>query len=568
MLHGGHTADSGPSSRSSAANAAGTGFSEATASFIAANASPFINPTELIGSGVKVPDPRNTRRTCSTTITCRMTVPVVNFGDQGKLLIVMDADPLSQLPIWLSREPTTSLDSVGPQTSLTANTDVKADKFYFNELSENMQTSATQSDRCDPKSWGQIYSKYGAADLFSQTKALGEMSVRHRIVGCGMRANVGVDTNIGRGTIEAGQFVWGDTKDGLTRINERFHTATNRHGYWGCDVDSSDAAALRNGLAKQKGVNGMIRSCGYSGMRQNLRGSRTQDWGILDADQGACVRWTDSNGYEFQKTINRNICVPTRYFYANGVESIVAGSTHQPAPVANVRYVDCNAPRYSTVNGKNVALATKANKSPLCNPVRWLQTGVVSDTADTSTQLVDYFIADTETLCSVAAGSYEDGTNTIGNTDISTLIDEKLHFDNGLYIDVTGVSTTQWVNVDFIWHVEFEPKNYALMRGINSPVDPRFDEVSSMLTDSAQFPIVVKGHSFFSSLWHGIKAAVGFGSKLASGASRMMQASGNPELMGIGSAMDSGLGLVNSLYGQTQGYAASIYDLAKRQRLG
>lgn len=558
MLHGGHPATHGPSASSHAADPTGTGISEATASFIAANASPFISTLDLIQGGAKVPDPRTTERTCATTLTARLTLPVTADLDSGKMLIIVDADPLSQLPIWVSRK-LTQTTGVPLMTSTS-------DLFYYNELSES-GNSSTQ-DRMDPQSWGQVYQKAGMADFFAATKTLGEMSAKHRIVGCAVRANIGVDTTLARGSIEAGQFQWSDTKNTLARLPIATEaTATRQLGLWTKDwqggnastetVPRMNAAQQWANMNRQKAMATLINTCAYDAGRSAIRSGKTQDSGILDADQGACVRWTDMSNYNFAQTINRNLVGPSRAFYTNGHEDnpglfqddTVAGNS---VYTEDIRSVNCNALRTRDAGATLNTFNTGYSRGPLC----CFKKNAASIGAAYTTY--EYFCADSDSALSITSGQLAEmlgstavtSTNYIGDASFDNLdtITYKSHFDKGLYIDITGVSTNQWVNIDVVWHVEYIPKSYALTKGTAPPIDMNFDQIEAMLLDPKHFPIVVKGNSFFSSLWHGLKNAVGYSEKVLRGTSHILSSSGIPLLSQAAGVIDKGLGIGEGLY--------------------
>lgn len=550
----GHPADSGPSASSNAANPAGTGFSEATASFIAANGSPFISPMDMIPSGVKVPDPRVTDRTCSATITARFSCPVVADGVNGKLMVAVNADPMSQLPIWVSR--TLNEQHPGKKTNVGAGSGVTADAFYYNE--PTISTGSAGSDRCDPRSWGQTYDVLNIADIFAQTKHLGELSQRHRVVGCGLRANIGVDTAIARGTIEGGQFTWVDTRDTTTSSVE-WDTAlqTNRLGYWSPDVEGGLASwtnACRTSDKSQKGMRALIHSNAYNVAKTAIRSARSQNIGVLDGDQGCSVRWTDTNNFKFQRTINRNLLLPNKDFYANGFDvSQINAFEHEDTYKTYI--LDCNTTRAvqagtGTYPGKIVATLPF---SPLCVATRpHINYDATKWSTATSTYL--YFAADSDMLLENTSGTVLEqltaagATNNVGDgtfADLGVTTFEE-QFDKGLYIDITGVNTGQWVNVDVVWHIEYVPRSYALTTGLQSPVDLNFDMVAAMLTDAAKFPIVVKGHSFFSSLWAGVKRAFGKGREIIGAAGPMLSMLPSPHARAAGMAMSAASGMIDT----------------------
>lgn len=556
----GHPAESGPSAQSDAANPAGTGYSEATASFIAANGSPFISPMDMIPSGVKVPDPRVTDRTCSATLTARFSSQVIADGTNGKLLVIVDCDPLSQLPVWISRQ---HKEQSPGETVYGQTAGSNADIYYYNEPT---LAGTTTSDRCDPRSWGQTYDVLGMADLFSQTKTLADQSSRYRIVGCGVRANIGVDTAISRGTIEAGQFNWSDTKNTRTSTVAWGFLAgasgaapTARKGYWSPDCSGGGAKFMVSeqiGAHSQKGMCTLMHSNAYTLGKNAIRSARTQNYGVLDGDQGASVRWTDTHNFKFMRTINKNCLSPNKNFYSNGYDCSRLNAFEEESTYP-VNTIDCNATRLlnadaTTYPGK---LSTTITESPLVVHQRPHVGYSINDsqfwTADSTAY--DYYAAETDGLINLSSGSYTEQSSAtttyqVGDGTLADLgvITFEEHFDKGLYIDITGVNTGQWVNVDVVWHVEYIPRAYSLDTGLASPVDVNFDTVAAMLNDSRKFPIVVKGHSFFSSLWAGVKRAFGKGREIIGAAGPMLSMLPSPHARAAGMAMSAASGMLDT----------------------
>lgn len=551
--HGGHPADTGPSARSNAANTAGTGFSPETGTFIAANGSPFISIMDMAHGGAKVPDPANADRTCTATITARLNIPVVSDGDQGRLLLIMDADPLSQMPIWISRVKNEDT------STLAANTD--ADAFYFNE--PDYGATAVTKDHCDPATWAQIWDRAGLNDFFATTKTLGELSHRHRVVGCAMRANIGVDTTLSRGTIEAGQFNWSESRFTSSHVEPTFTADLTgnlaRQKYWIVDEPSVFSTASLS-FKKQKGIGSLLQSCAYEVGKRTIRPARTQDIGVLNADQGASVRWTDSNAFSYMRTINRNIAMPSNFYYTNGVNDVSSPTAvSDEAGTNDVQFYNANYKR-----GGTTAFNTTGVRNKLALK-KYLATGGINGSASNAYGSV-YVCADGDSTLEVTSGTFVEGTSGyIGNSTFADLgVDTyQEHFDKGLYIDITGTATTQWVGVDLVWHIEYVPKSWGLVQGVASPIDLGFDSVAAMLRNPQHFPIVVKGHSFFSSLWQGLKKAVGFGRSVAQTTSAALSAAGavNPELGMIGSEMASYLGVFDQSIN-------ALAPIAKRFNMG
>jgi len=565
MDHSGHPAVTGNSAITNAASPAGTNLSAASASFMAANGSPFTSVDSMIQQGVRVVDPETTERTCTTTITARLNIPVVPASTtEGKLLLIMSADPLAQLPLWVSR--TYNETTTNPSTS------VSADAVIWNE---SIGSGTGTSSLTDPQSWGQTYDLIGLDDFFAQTTDLGNMSLKHRVVGCAMRANVGVDTSIARGSIEAGQFNWTDTR---YKANEAGYVATglaskSKSGWWQALYQpnsltmSPEALPALQALSQQKGLGNLITSNAYQTGQRVIRSARTQDYGTLDADKGASVRWTDSNDFKFQKTYNRNVVVPDREYYPNGVTTFsdysngVPLENNESSTTALTDYYALNCNSYRTNQGDTIfagrhdnQFRTGISRSKLATKKYTYKS--LATNSDTRHQGSLYLAADNSTNVEllngqlVFAGSRPteagvDVQQTVGEADRAALgvVDFESFFDKGLYINIEGVSTAQYVTVEMVYHIEYMPKSWALTRGVYPPIDLQFDMLASMLGDPKQFPIVVQGHSFFSSLWRGIKRAADTAAELAGGVGSAISAAGgaiDPRLALLGGALSGG----------------------------
>jgi len=532
MSHGGHTADSGPSSRSSA-GATGTGMSEETASFVAAHCSPFTNPDDLIPSGPRVPDPQTTQRTCTASIYANFQIPVAPdaydadglgpgaTATQGKQFITVMANPFSPgVPIyWIQHQtPNRALDQ-----TLT-------DKCY-NGTQHNETPGATndpdsrKNTACDPISWGQQYDKVGLADLISKIYTLGQLSNKHRIVGCAVKANTGTDATLARGQIEAGQFELSEQRKGIMPPNRVFQTAAN--GAWAF-IDCEKVAQDTSRVSFQT-IGSRFMSTVYNDHRNAVWSARNDSRGILSAVDGACVRWTDSNSFKFQQTVNKCVLVPDLDFYDNGeegdrgtAEESTDAGTGAERTVWDITYINCNASRRNRV--------ITGQRSQLNAIQRWFNGPLNAPTQ------AEYFTADRSdrTLFGtqpalVGYNGYSAGPPVTytsqpvlpASPTVVSLNNTEGDFDRGLYIDITGVAPNQMVNVEVQWFIEYIPKVYSLMVGRNPPIDMNFPAIQAMVQDSKTYPIVVKGHSFFNSLWHAIKRGAEGAGKLLSGTSKI-----------------------------------------------
>lgn len=550
MDHSGHPATHGNSARSNAANTENTNIGPATASFMAAYGSPFTNVDDLIPQGARVVDPETTERTCTTSITARLNIPVVAdpTNTEGKLLLIMSADPLAQLPLWLSRR---YFETTATVTNPVAD---------VNTWNENGGSGTGNYSLCDAASWGQTYEKIGLDDFFAQTTDLGNLSMKHRVVGCAMRANIGVDTTLSRGSIEAGQFNWSDTRFIPNQAMVDFTTVNNvgKASWWQAHFKPGSAFVPEGqpavaGIRTQKGLGTLMLNNAYNKGEAIIRSARTQDYGTLDADKGASVRWTDTNDFKFQRTVNRNIVCPDRQYYANGIVTNIAipgtANAWEDNPTATtigreIQAFNCNAYRGSTTGDA----LNDSRYAPDVQPSK-LAYKRYNDSGDAFKSGALMIGADNEELVELCNGTttYKAGTTdvVVGTADKSSLGTDTFEpfFDKGLYLDITGVAPTQWVNVDLVWHIEYVPKSWALTRGIYPPVDMQFDMLASMLGDPKQFPIVVMGNSFFTSLWRGIKRAADTAASIAGTAGSAIESAGSvidPRLALLGGALKAG----------------------------
>lgn len=518
MSHGGHTASSGPSAKSDMDHTK-TGLSEATASFVAANASPFTNPDNLISDGARVPDPSTTQRTCSTTIYTSIQIPVIpnawdanytgpaSTATSGKQFIIVNANPLGVFaPVqWAMRETFSNTLGTG------------ADETYFG-IGPSATSAAKQVTRTDPLSWAKIYDYFEQGDLISKLHTLAQQSSRHRIVGCAVKVNTGTDNTMNRGQIEAGQFEIDQTRSAGSNVAPPVapNKTPTANGFWyGWDVMDNTAGVSTRGVTTGLGQWATrMYTCDYNSMKMALSQARNQNRGILKAEDGASVRWTDSNNFQFQRTLNKCCMVPELDYYANGYDGEGVQFEETPASsVEDIFIVNCNVARASST----IVGGTKGRVCVKRRPIKCYNNGTTDFYGN------EYFCADNTQRTLIGNGyaiSISGGNLEHDKTTLLSQVDSAAEdFDRGLYIDVTGVSPNQLLNVEVQWIVEYIPKVYSLDEGRHPPVDINFPAIQAMVNDPNSYPIVVKGNSFFSSLWHGIKAAAEGVGKLLKGTS-------------------------------------------------
>lgn len=484
-LHGGHIADSGPSADYDL-RPEGTGLSRESAAFVAAHCSPFSNPRDMPVEGAKVPDPRNTQSTCSATIS-----QTFQFSaGMGKTILIMNADPLAELPLTITQH-----DGLG-STTFAQNT--SASTLYWDPVN-NTRTFM------DPKSWGQLYDQIGFDRVFAKTKALAEQASQYRIVGCGLRVNMGADQQDRIGLIEAGQIEWSDSRDNgtvYTTPQEAVTTDTTNNYLW--------RAFHYQKHPKTKAKHAIYGTNSYQEHKKAIRAMKNQFHGMLKSTEGACVRWTDIDNFRFKKAMNRNLVGPDNSAYENGY------FTSQNTPYET----GTNDPYIWNVNGdrSNGTLGTGIQKSPLCVKT------VTCDQAAGTTRLngLSYLGMDSAVLYTSDPGNYVTFSTRAAYAD-ETLgeMEGTDDFSRGLYVDISGLSANHNIMVEVSWIIEYIPRLYALDQGLSSPVDMNFQAIQAMVQDPEAYPIIVKGNSFFSSLWAGVKKAAGVASGILQGTSNI-----------------------------------------------
>jgi len=457
---------SGPSAKRYLSNA-GTGLSDAGASFIAANCSPFSPPNEFVTGPPKVPDARNRIETGTTYIYSTMQIPIQADGNQ---MILVNANPLSPLPIAWARETT---------------------QLIYSE---------------EPIQWAQAYSAYGLGQFLSQTKALADASQSHRIVGCAVKARITDPTNAhsARGQVEGGQFDVAST---------RYTTPTNATSVARSTIDNSSLGAF--GSAWNSAV--------YATMKRSIQNSISHSHGFGDVQEGIAVRWTDKNQFKFVPTIYSNVIAPSATFFTNGF------APFQPISNASAVAGETGTPQWDQTLGTYNVDATAIRNTfyaipPTINVAWFADGGAPQQAVGTSDVLYCFQNNWSGTTLPNGIGSRV-GSNLVGsihrygnfdttrypltNGSEQTIkwTDSEQNFGDGLYIDITGCSNTQTCVLEVVWHVEYVPKMAALDYGLASPVDLNYDALAAIAGDETSFPVVTQSDGFFKSLQRGMSDA-------------------------------------------------------------
>lgn len=457
-------------------DAEGTGFSPETAAFIGAHCSPFTNPRDL-PTDPRVPDPRNTQQTETMFIWGHFDIPVDGFGDQ---IILTSADPLAMTPIQWSKSTGTNQNTVN----------------------------------YGPNSYARDLEVAGLSQMTGQMRALGRRSKNYRIVGHGLKVWVSQNSTVSRGNIEAGQFTVDGTiaqpGGGGSTGNIASMSKTNS-----LEVPGWQATAIKNPATIP--------------LRRTIEDAKEQDLGFLAADEGATVRWTDSNEFAFQRTFDHGVVVCNRFGNRN-----TEGHT-------NYEVVGCDASGYVGSTNAQPQFQPTCSDIGLVQPpfLDYLELGTLHNcdgaivggttfykglydsvltpayTTATSFTLSGhyYYMADNAALQPL---------QPIAEADYFRSADRQ--FNKGLYADINGLTSDQVLTVQVVWHVEYTPKNSEAWKHTMSPVDLDFDAVSALVRDFRAFPVVTKGHSFFSSLKAGLARALGFADKIYTRAAPIAQA--------------------------------------------
>lgn len=467
-------------------NPAGTGLSDVAAAFLAANCSPFTNPRDMPVLP-KVPDPRNTQPTKTMFIWGHCDIPVVTGPDNaGHQCVISSADPLSPIPVtWGS----------------AYGIDQTVSRQNPNDYARRMET-------------------YQMVDIHMQMRELGKRSKAYRVVGHGLKVWVSRNTTVSRGNIEAGQFNVADTRN---------FTNTSPAQWDGCQRWTNAP-----GTGPELGVVGTVMQCTDIGkFRSMLSSSKEQEVGFLAADEGATVRWTDSNDFQFQPSIDRGCVFPSSYQYNykgfNHLESV--NTLANGTPVAASSSIQFQFTYSNLIQAIPDLYSTFGDFQQLGTLNFWNQTGSATQPGRTVSQ---QYYSEPQTFAATSGGDvvgthgfYGIGErpngpmvfNTSDNGFAEYVRNPDSQFNKGLYVDVSGVDPGQFLTVQVCWHVEYIPKGNEPWDFESSPVDTEFDTLVTLARDRLAFPIVVKGHSFFSSLKKALgKAFSAFGKLVSSSA--------------------------------------------------
>lgn len=507
MAHAGHGADAGPSTDAFMDNF-GTGLSTESGAFVAAHCSPFTHPLKLEVEP-KVPDPSNHQRTCTAYLTAHFQLPMIAMtATRGDQLILLNPDPLAQLPVVWAR----------------SNTSVLA-------------VTSTDPNMSSAPSWAQAYEDADLGDFLSQAKSLADNSLRHRVVGAGLRAWVGQNTTIERGIIEGGQFDIATTRQLTTPTAAQLIA-------WRDNTNSRDTlnAIVSNGGCFAEA----LYNKGITTLRQSIRDSRTQKKGLLQAERGCSVRWSNEGNWNFIPTINRGLICPLLPTYYNGFPNSdpladpITGSTHKHMPVVHLADFGTQSGATAPANGLYDVNDLQVLKHNNLSTVGWTASQLAG------LQGTNTWRAGTMMSCDMAQNYI--APFWINDGSRSRWTDPNQNFQSGLYIDVQGCSPDQYLDIQIVYHVEYVPRENSMNIGRPSPIDLNFDTIKNMVANDQAFPVVVSGHSFFSSLWHGIKKAGSVIGKVLTASSKVASMIPIPEVQGFAAGAGAIGGTLGSVF--------------------
>lgn len=477
---------------------AGLGLSAAGAAFIAANCSPFTNPRDM-PEPAKVPDPRNTQNTESMFVWGHFDIAsVVDPMGYNSQIIASNPDFLAPLPV----------------TWMTGSGDVAA-------------------TRMSPDVHARLYEMAGLHDLVHMQHELGRRAKSYRIVGHGLKVWPSKNSTVSRGNIEAGQFSF---------ENARNFTKTSPNSYVGLPFWSNAP-----GTDASLGAQAMfMQTRDVQAWRTMLGGCKEQEIGFLAADEGATIRWTDSNDFRFNPAVNRAIIFPHEMTYGpSGYKAQSIGYSNSDGTP------QVNANNAFAFNGTPSALGLIGVATTFYGDINRL--GTTKRISGGTSNVGFYTTATGESTATVRAfkmigGNTITGVETNDQSVISYCQNPDLQFNKGLFADISGLDAGQTMTVQVCWHIEYVPNGQEPWGGDQSPVDMQYEQLAAICRNRLAFPIVVKGHSFFSSLKKAFGKAVGAIGKIFQTGMPIAQGllSSIPDPRAQAAAL--GLGTVSSIY--------------------
>jgi len=531
--HGGHNVDDGPSAKRFVSGME-LGLDPEIAAFVTANCSPFTHPNQM-DVNPKVPDTKIRALTGYAYLEARFQIPSISITQgnvtNGEQQIIMNANPLAALPIVWSQAEKLSTD----------------------------ETKYGNSGVTDPSVWAKRYEDVGLSNLMAQCKTLGSVSRKHRIVGAGLRVIPTTSTTtVDRGLIEGGHFT---TSESVQQTNDltsysngtaagiRYLKATTDPATPNFETDDHDnVVGGRPFYPVQAGYLGQyLMSDDLEKCRASILEARSSDkYGRSSTEQGMSVRWLPTDNWDFVKTINHHVVGISDMRYGHGVHTQSPASNTVAQTASTSRWIagtyflqEAGKPAACVISHDNIyqnetrpsqkrdsydicsypvpEAVTNLGGSHICDPESNLCTFQkrVNSTANAAltpgTQNSEYqgifYAIDPEV--------YKYDYVHVGNTKMMGYTDDEQNFQNSMYIDCTGMTDGTMLDVTVVWHVEFIPKEFHLNPGRSSPVTMDWLALEATISDPEQFPVVVQGHSFFSSLKKAIKGAWKFFKKLA-----------------------------------------------------
>lgn len=469
-----------------------TGVSETTAPFLAVAGSPFTAMRDLPGGlNPQCPKPEGSVYTRTYELKARIQVPV---AASGQLLIVCNPNPLAGFPLlWSSMLGGVAEGEVGPGTQGT----------YLGPHNVLLNYKDTQ-----------------LVELITKAHELVNSSAAYRIVGCGVRANLTAPGISGQpGFIEGGQF----------------------------DNDASKYAPLPSGFTfgghNRWPVTGgamarMATLADYHGTLASITPGKTKVRGSLLAAQGCSVRATNMDDYDWHPQRGYNLLVPMTTASKGGfVNNDVFFGFNGAWGSGDVAVVQ-NADDETTDNTPLGSIWASNNDVTTWFPTQNGRGGNLMTSTGSAQTATIHGGMDWKTM-------------------FETIPSSDLYHSHPLYIQIEGAIpfnaggtsvNVQQAIVDVSYFVEIQPTEVAAETGSIPHADMAWDALISIVTDENALPVVSEGHSFFGSLWSGIKKAAGKISSIARTSSSIAALVPVPQVQAAASAVRMGVGVYDQAH--------------------
>jgi len=450
--------------------------SQESQTFLQIYGSPFTDPTSLPQRAV-VPDPSVRTPTASAHLSTYFTV---NADNEGNVAVLASANPFGPLPYICT-------GVVGPYVAPTGAT-------LPLQLREGNWTYPERywDDNNARSPWAaQAWAFYDTKQqpLLQQIQTLAPMVRRGRPVACGVKMNVGnVVGGVTSGVVNGNQ------------VNAYTATTIPDPPTFGNLSGNFTAGATMWGEQYQF-LNGIDADDLVNFLNAHSSGDLFR---VMEAKEGVTVRWTDPNKFEMLEMAEINSTV---FFLTKQLQGTLWGQGLDDNDAAINLYIQ-HTDGYIGTNLIRPGMDTSGE-------VAWLSSSPVPH--------VDAVI-----YCS---NGRTPGWNA---RNLGTTISQ-WRKGNMPFALAQGLQPGQQVTVQIAWNWEYEPVKGAPVVTSPSFVDPGFDTtILPMLADRNAFPIVVKGHSFFSKLAAAVKKGAHTIGRIMQGASKIASGvSADPRVQAI-----------------------------------